>query len=152
MTFRPCQFVSPMGRFRCHGEAGSCVSSTSAVDLKTLPRSGRPRKLTEEDRDQLYDVISTEPCVKYQDLMDEVDNTVKKESIRRLVNEMALRKWRQLSQPALSRRCSGLEMFITVRMFACGYPSLYPLVDLPWRRSTPCRQIAGARAFERPTW
>lgn len=74
-----------------------CLSNTS------LPRSGQPRKLTEEDRGHLYDVISMDPHIKYRDLIDEVDEKVKQESIRRLLNEMDLRKWRQLSRPALCR-------------------------------------------------
>lgn len=66
----------------------------------SLPCSGQPRKLTEEDRDHLYNVISTNSHIKYQDLMDEVDNKVQKESIRNLLNEMGL-KWCQLSWLAL---------------------------------------------------
>lgn len=57
----------------------------------SLPRSDRSRKLT-EDRDHLYDVVSVNPPIKYRDLIDEVDEKVKKESICRLLNETGLRK------------------------------------------------------------
>lgn len=65
------------------------------------PRSGAPRKLDEDDRDRLHGRILEDPHVQYEDLLAEVDWKVKKESIRRLLNEMGLRKWRQLDRPKL---------------------------------------------------
>ena len=51
-------------------------------DNKTRPRSGPPRKLTEEQRDHVYDLINHQnPHIKTRDLCAEVDYSVKKRSI-----------------------------------------------------------------------
>ena len=75
----------------------------------SLPRSGRPHGLTEEQRDHLYDLTTTNPHIKMRDLLESVDEAVKERSIRRLLNEMGRRKWRQLRRPELSeihaRKC-----------------------------------------------
>lgn len=65
-------------------------------------RSGQPRKLTEDDRDHIHDLVTSDPHIKQQDLLTEVDHKVKIGSIRRLLYEMDLRKWRQLERPMLS--------------------------------------------------
>lgn len=56
------------------------------------PRCGGPRKLTEEDRDRVYDAIMQNPSIKREDLLAEVDYKVKATSIWRLTHEMGLRK------------------------------------------------------------
>ncbi|KAJ6168001.1 hypothetical protein N7497_000844 [Penicillium chrysogenum] len=70
-------------------------------DNHNLLRTGRPRILTENDRDRLYDCIQQDLHTIYKDMIAEVDFKVKRESIRRLLNEMGLRKWRQKSRPEL---------------------------------------------------
>lgn len=55
------------------------------------PRSGRPRRLTEEQRDHIYDLTTTGPRIKTRDLVEEVDHAVKERSIRRLRKEMGRR-------------------------------------------------------------
>lgn len=67
------------------------------------PRSSRPRKLTEDDRDHIYEVVTTNPYIQQEDLLTEVDHKVKINSIRRLLYEMDLRKWRQLERPMLAQ-------------------------------------------------
>lgn len=67
----------------------------------SIPRSGGPRKLSEEDRDHIY-VVTTNPQIRQVDLLVEVDHKVKINSIRRLLYEMDLRKWKQLEHPMLS--------------------------------------------------
>lgn len=66
------------------------------------PRSGAPRKLTEEDRDHVYDLIQQTPSITREDLLAEVDYKVKKTSIWRLTHEMGLRKWRKMQRPMLT--------------------------------------------------
>lgn len=66
------------------------------------PRSGRPRQLTEEQRDHLYDLTTTNPHIKMHDLLEEVDHAVKERSIRNLLHEMGRRKWRQLQRPEIT--------------------------------------------------
>jgi transposase len=58
------------------------------------PRSGRPKKLTEEDKARILYVIAEQPRVTYDDLLSEVSYKVKKDSIRRLLNAENMRKWR----------------------------------------------------------
>lgn len=60
------------------------------------PRSGGPRKLTEDDRDHIYDIIQQKPTITREELLSEVDFKVHASSIWRLTHEMGLRKWRQL--------------------------------------------------------
>ena len=43
----------------------------------SLPRSGRPHGLTEEQCDHLYDLTTTNPHIKMCDLLESVDEAVK---------------------------------------------------------------------------
>ncbi|WKT54047.1 hypothetical protein QSH57_004631 [Fusarium oxysporum f. sp. vasinfectum] len=65
------------------------------ADNASRPRSGAPRKLTEEQRDQIYDTITTDPHVTMRDLLESVDNAVKLRSLGYLLREMNKRKWMQ---------------------------------------------------------
>ena len=58
----------------------------------TLPRSGRPHGLTEEQRDHLYNLVTANPDIKMRDLLESVDTAVNERSIRRLLKEMGHRK------------------------------------------------------------
>lgn len=71
------------------------------VDNKTKPRSGRPRKITEEERDHLLDLTTSNPHIKYKDLVNEVDAEVSKRTVRRLFQEMRIRNWQRRQQPLL---------------------------------------------------
>ena len=71
------------------------------VDNQIRPRSGAPRRITEEQRDQIYDTVThTNPHISHRDLL--VDNVVKERSFRGLLREMGRRKWRQLRRPQLT--------------------------------------------------
>lgn len=69
---------------------------------QTLPRPGGPRKLTEDDRDHIYETIQQNPSILAADLLKEVDYKVKRHSIWRLTHEMGLRKWRKMHRPTLT--------------------------------------------------
>lgn len=71
------------------------------VNCVLKPRSGRPRGLTEEQRDHLYDLTTTNPHIKMRDMLEEVNHAVKERSIRNLLHEMGRRKWRQRQCPYL---------------------------------------------------
>ena len=58
----------------------------------TLPRSGRPHGLTEEQRDHLYDLATANPDIKMRNLLESVDEAVKERSIRKLLKEMGHRE------------------------------------------------------------
>ncbi|KAJ5163491.1 uncharacterized protein N7500_005321 [Penicillium coprophilum] len=56
------------------------------------PRSGRPKKLTEANKDQILNAIHGNPKIMAEDLLAEVDHKVKYRSIQRLLNAENLRK------------------------------------------------------------
>jgi transposase len=73
----------------------TCRRERIRQDNQTRPRIGAPRKLSEQQRDHIYDTIQQNPHVMIPDLLAEVDHVVKKRSIQRLLNEMDMRKWKQ---------------------------------------------------------
>ena len=59
-------------------------------------RSGRPRKLTEEDRDYIYDLVKHQnPHIIHRDLLAAIDNKINYRSLRYLLKEMGTCKWLQ---------------------------------------------------------
>jgi transposase len=69
----------------------------------TRPRSGMPRKLTEEQRDHIYDVIThTNPHATNQDLCAEVNSAVKVRTMQRLCRELGRKKWLQRGRPDIT--------------------------------------------------
>ena len=74
----------------------TCRRGKSRIDNKSKPRSGAPRKLSEEQRDHLYNIaIYQNPYIKHRDLLEEVDRAIKKRSLQGLLREIDRRKWRQ---------------------------------------------------------
>ncbi len=71
-------------------------------DNISKPRSGARRKLSDEDRDHIYELIMGNPHIKCRELLEEVENRVQRSTLWRLFNEMGIRKWRQLCRPALN--------------------------------------------------
>lgn len=69
---------------------------------QSLPRSGAPKKLTEDDRDHIFETIQEKPSILIEDLLAEVDYKVHRMSIWRLTHEMGLRKWRKMQRPCLT--------------------------------------------------
>lgn len=69
---------------------------------ESLPRPGQPRKITEDDRDHIYDIIQQQPSVLTDDLLKELDFKVHRQSIWRLTHELGLRKWRKMQRPTLT--------------------------------------------------
>lgn len=67
---------------------------------ESLPRSGTSRKLTDEDRDHIYELIQNNPTISAEDLRKEVDFKVCRGSIWRLTQELGLQKWRNKQRPA----------------------------------------------------
>jgi transposase len=61
-------------------------------DNLTLSRSGRPRKLSEFDRDLIFDYIQQHPRVKYHELLELVDFKICEETLRLLLKDMGMRK------------------------------------------------------------
>lgn len=53
----------------------------------TLPRSGRPRKLSDDEKERVLNLSTEKPRVKCEDLLAEVDQKVCRMSIWRLLQE-----------------------------------------------------------------
>lgn len=75
----------------------STITSTVRLEKQrqnnvSRPRAGAPRKLTEEQRDRIYELVTQDPYIKYKDLLAEVDHVVQTKSIKRLIRELGLRK------------------------------------------------------------
>lgn len=61
----------------------------------SIPRPGRPKKLTEEQRDRIYESAMSNPHIKLPALIDEVDGAVQKRTIQRLLHEKGC-SWKQM--------------------------------------------------------
>ena len=72
----------------------TCNREIERVDNASKPRSGRPRVITEEERDQMYDIVEhDDPFIKWRDLAC-VCETAHERSVRRVFADMHRRKWR----------------------------------------------------------
>lgn len=80
----------------------TCQTAAKRVDNHSLPRSGRPRKLDEDDIKKIDDMIEENPRVLIEDLLDGVSHKVKRMSIWRLLHEQGRRKWLVLDRPGLT--------------------------------------------------
>lgn len=69
---------------------------------ETLPRSGQPKKLDQDDKAKLLQAIDQNPRVKYDDLLATVDYKVKRQAIWKLLREENRRKWLVLRRPELT--------------------------------------------------
>lgn len=58
---------------------------------QSCKRSGRPRILTEEERDLIYDYIQQHPSCRYHELLDLVDNKISETTVRALLKELGKR-------------------------------------------------------------
>ena len=70
------------------------------INNSTRQYASAPRKISEIERDHIYDTIShINPHTTNQDLLADVDKEVLKRIIQRLIRELGRRKWRQRSRP-----------------------------------------------------
>lgn len=116
------------------------------VNNTSKKRSGRPRSLTEEQRDYIYDIVTNkDPHIKMRDLLHEVDDVAKKRSVQRLLREMNLRKWIQKKRPFITPEHAAARLDWAIRHQA------YTLVD--WKKvlwSDECTVERGVGV--KPTW
>jgi transposase len=70
-------------------------------DNYTRKRSGRPHILSDIERDQIYDYIQQHPSCRYYDLLDLVDYKICETTLRALLKDLGLRKWRKIKRPQL---------------------------------------------------
>jgi hypothetical protein len=72
--------------------ANTCRQESKRVNNASQPRPGPPRVITEEERDMLYDIVSSDPSISYEALQAQVAPNASIRSIKRLLHEMNLRK------------------------------------------------------------
>jgi hypothetical protein len=71
---------------------------------KKKKKRGLKRKLTEEDRDRIYDTVTHEdPHIRHRYLLAAVDTKIKVSSLRLLLREMGKYKWLQKRRPMLTK-------------------------------------------------
>lgn len=117
------------------------------VNNVSRPRSGQPRKLSEDQRDRLYEMTETDPHVTYRDMLEEVDNVVCRRSIQNLMNEMGRRKWRQRGRPEL-KECHAIARLRWAREYAAFTPQQW--MTVVW--SDECTVERGVGARQIWTW
>lgn len=90
-----------------HELAYSTVRSTIEAAKKrassqaSLPRQGAPRAVTEDQRDAIYEAVTTNLNITFADLQAEAEDASIR-TIRRLLREMNIRKWQRKKRPALT--------------------------------------------------
>lgn len=67
-----------------------------------MPRSGRPRKLDDDDKAKPLNAIDKNPRASYEDLLSTIDYKVKRASIERLLAKEGRLKWLVLDRPDLT--------------------------------------------------
>lgn len=54
----------------------------------TRSRTGHPRRLTEEHRDRLWEIVESNPHIKMDDILEEMGHIVKKRTVQNALKEM----------------------------------------------------------------
>jgi hypothetical protein len=72
--------------------ANTCRQESKRLNNVSQPRPGPPRVITEEQRDMLYDEAISAPSISYEALQAQVALTASIRSIKRLLQEMNIRK------------------------------------------------------------
>ena len=104
----------------------TCRREIERDDNVTKPRSGRPRVISEEERDIMYDIVEHDnPYIKWRDLT-RVCETAHERSVRRLFADINRRKWRCHKRPILL-----LEHAAARLIWAKAYKHFQPK---DWRR------------------
>jgi hypothetical protein len=70
----------------------TCRQEAKRLNNASQPRPGPPRVITEDERDMLYETATTAPKISYDALQAQVAPNASIRSIKRLMQEMNLRK------------------------------------------------------------
>lgn len=69
----------------------TCRREKDRVDNMTQRRLGRPRALSEEDRDFIFDlVVHTHPGITCREILDLIDHKINDRALRMLLKEMGI--------------------------------------------------------------
>ncbi|KAJ5280899.1 hypothetical protein N7478_006271 [Penicillium angulare] len=133
--------------------ASTCYLENKRENNTTSPRSGRPRKISEDDRDRMFEAIYGNPRTKIEDLMDACDCQVYRQSIWRLLKEANMRKWRCMYRPELTDEWASKRL-----QWALTWQNLTPeewKLRLYWSDESTVERGKGARqewTFTRPKY
>jgi hypothetical protein len=84
--------------------ADTCRREALRLKNHSLSRPGPPRVISEEQRNMLYDAAITAPAISYEALKAQVGTTASIRSIKRLFQDMNIRKRRKTSRSACVRK------------------------------------------------
>jgi len=70
----------------------TCRNEAKRLNNVSQPRPGPPRVISEEERDMLYDTATSAPSISYEALQAQVAPNASIRSIKRLLQEMNIRK------------------------------------------------------------
>jgi transposase len=119
----------------------------------SLPRPGRPRTLTAEERDNVYDIVTHRNSnISMPDLLAEVDHKVKRRSLQYLLRELGKRKWMMVKRPALTAEQAAPRLAWTERYQPLREPEQWR--HIKWTDESTIERGQGAApgwSFQRPS-
>lgn len=141
----------------------TCRKENERDNNQSKSRSGAPRKLSAEQRDYIYDIVTHQnPHATNQDLLADIDEAVKKRSIQRLLRELGKRKWRQTKRPEI-KEIHAEKRLQWARTYEHYTPELWARVKWSdecsvergagirpvWTFTRPCDQLAEHDIYEK---
>jgi hypothetical protein len=84
--------------------ADTCRNEIKRLNNASMPRSGAPRVITEDERDALFEAVTLTPEISYDALQAQEAPNASLRSVKRLLQEMNIRKWVRLKRPALNEQ------------------------------------------------
>ena len=106
--------------------ADTCRKERLRVNNVSQKRCGAPRVISEDEREALFEAITLTPEMTHEALQAQEAPNASVRSIKRLLQEMNIRKWKRLKRPALTQR------YATARL---NWAQRYRLFSyLNWRR------------------
>ena len=84
--------------------ADTCRNEAKRLNNASRPRSGAPRVITEDERDALFEAVTLTPEISHDALQAQEAPNASLRSVKRLLQEMNIRKWVCLKRPALNER------------------------------------------------
>src|ERR1700722_74532 len=78
----------------------TCRNEAKRLNNTSKPRSGAPRVITEDERDSLLETVTITPEMSYNALQAQEAPNASIRSVKRLLQEMNIRKLARLKRPA----------------------------------------------------
>ncbi|EED11522.1 transposable element tc3 transposase, putative [Talaromyces stipitatus ATCC 10500] len=71
------------------------------INQRSMPRTGPPEKLTDENKQKLIELTIQYPHIKYMELRNAIDNKVTIRTIQGMFQKIHKRKWKQRKRPEI---------------------------------------------------